>query len=82
MNKGQGHSDITKAKISAGMRDAWLRAQSSNGPAANEAAGQPANIDETAVRQWLNELGDREYYSFVKTLVQRYREIHEADGTR
>jgi hypothetical protein len=77
------HNDDTKTKISASMKDAWRRVQSSNGAPAPSDDGQgPPVIDETAVIGWLNTLDDSRYYAFVKSLVSRYREIHARQSSQ
>ena len=71
------HNDDTKTKISASMKDAWRRVQSSNGAPATSADGQgPPVIDETAVIGWLNGLGDRDFKRWVRdNIVARYQRI-------
>jgi len=71
------HNDDTKTKISASMKDAWRRVQSSNGAPAPSADGQgPPVIDETAVIGWLNRLGDRDFKRWVRdNIVPRYQRI-------
>jgi hypothetical protein len=71
------HNDDTKTKISASMKDAWRRVQSSNGAPAPSADGQgPPVIDETAVIGWLDGLGDRDFKRWVRdNIVARYQRI-------
>ena len=71
------HNDDTKTKISAAMKDAWRRVQSSNGAPAPSDDGQgPPVIDETAVIGWLNGLGDRDFKGWVRdNIVARYQRI-------
>jgi hypothetical protein len=71
------HSDDTKTKISASMKDAWRRVQSSNGAPAPSADGQgPPAIDENAVIGWLNGLSDRDFKRWVRdNIVARYQRI-------
>ena len=71
------HNDDTKTKISASMKDAWRRVQSSNGAPAPSDDGQgPPVIDETAVIGWLDGLGDRDFKRWVRdNIVARYQRI-------
>jgi hypothetical protein len=78
------HNDDTKTKISASMKDAWRRVQSSNGAPAPSDDGQgPPVIDETAVIGWLNTLDDTRFQEFLKRYaVPRVNRIRERQSSQ